>query len=68
VRLDAVTAEKATVTISSLVPVLAPPTTVTAVQNPNGTASLNFSWSPLLIAMGSVEPLEWVAGIVEDPR
>jgi hypothetical protein len=67
VRLDAVTAEKASVTISSLVPVLAPPTTVTAVQNPNGTASLNFSWSPLLIAMGSVEPLEWVAGIVEDP-
>jgi hypothetical protein len=66
VRLDAVTAEKATVTLSSLVPVLAPPTTVTAVQDVNGIASLNFSWSPLQVTMGSTEPLEWVAGIVED--
>ena len=67
VRVDAVTAEKATVTISSLVPVLAPPSIVTAVQDPNGTASINFSWSPLQVTMGSIEPLEWVAGIAEDP-
>ena len=67
VRLDAVTAEKATVTITSLVPVLAPPTTVTAIQDPNGTASINFMWSPLQVPMGSVEPLEWVADITEDP-
>jgi hypothetical protein len=66
VRLDAVTAEKATVTLSSLVPVLAPPTTVTAVQDASGISSLNFSWSPLQVTMGSTEPLEWVAGIVED--
>ena len=67
VRVDAVTAEKATVTITSLVPVLASPTTVTAVQDPNGTASINFLWSPLQVSMGSIEPLEWVADIAEDP-
>ena len=67
VKLDAVTAEKATVTITSLIPVLAPPTTVTAIQDPNGTASINFMWSPLQVPMGSVEPLEWVADVVEDP-
>jgi len=67
VRVDAVTAEKATVTITSLVPVLAPPTTVTAVQDPNGTASINFLWSPFQVSMGLIEPLEWVADIAEDP-
>lgn len=67
VRVDAVTAEGATVTLTSLTPTLSTPTSVAGTADPGGLAAINFSWSPEALTAGLNEPVEWKVDMVEDP-